>query len=419
MKKHFTVSVHPLFCYFAVALFLGGSLLLISCKKNMSQDTTLAPDIYEGANALQIQASPIYATPINLFTGGTSGYHTYRIPSIIRSKKGTLIAICEGRKSFNSDYGNIDVVCKRSTTNGGTWGALQTITGANVADTWGNPTLVVNQTDGKIWLFMSWNDANHSQSGAGGLNPINAWGQRRVYACYSTYDQDGTAWSAPIDLTSTLLPATYKWDAMGPGIGVQKTHSPNANRLIIPAIGRNIYSDDNGATWAYSTIPGTTSEGTIVEKLNGTLIRNDRSTTSDLYRRVSTGQIGSWTNAFANDTELPDPRCQASTIRYNDPQPNRIFFMNSNSQTQRRWPTIRITYDEGGSWAIARAIPQNGTGLLGGYTSLVKTADLMTGALMEYNTDSTISDSTGHRSIQFHKFNLPWILNGATEPIGY
>lgn len=142
---------------------------------------------------------------------------------------------------------------------------------------------------------MSYNDEYHSQTGAGGLYPINEHGQRRVYACYSTQAQDGTAWSTPVDLTEQLQPINYTWDAMGPGIGIQKTKSPNINRLIIPAIGRNIYSDDNGETWNYSLIPGTTSEGTIVEKLNGTLVRNDRSTTSDLYRRVSTGAIGSWT----------------------------------------------------------------------------------------------------------------------------
>lgn len=91
--------------------------------------------------------------------------------------------------------------------------------------------------------------------------------------------------------------------------------------------------------------------------------------------------------------------------------------MNSANQSQRRWPKIRITYDEGDTWAIGRDIPQNGTGILGGYTSLVKTPDFMTGALIEYNNNNA-HDSLSNRSLQFHKFNLTWILNGASEPTG-
>lgn len=388
-------------------------VLFSACKKDykpaaQTGDSTMA----------KLQTNAMTYGYTNLFSGGDGSYHSYRIPSLIRTTKGTMLAICEGRKNSAADYGDIDVVCRRLLSTSTTWETTtQVIAGgtAGDTDTWGNPTVVVNQTDGKIWLFMSWNDRNHSQTGAGGLSPINAWGQRRVYACYSTATQDGTAWSTPVDMTSTLLPSNYKWDAMGPGIGIEKAHAPNANRLIIPALGRNIYSDDNGATWTASVLPGSNnSEATIVEKKDGSLTRNDRPTNS-YYRRVSTGQIGAWVDTFKNDTHLPDPRCQGSIFRYNDPAPNRIFFMNSNSQSQRRHPYIRITYDEGGNWPVGRDIPQNGAGILGGYTSLSKTPDNMTGALIEYNENNT----AGNMSIQFHKFNLSWILNGFTEPAGY
>lgn len=417
MKKHFTNRVHPWFLYLTVVLFSGVSVLLISCKK-------MAPDIAAAANADQNNNPNLTTNALtygytNLFNGGDGSYHSYRIPSLIRTTKGTMLAICEGRKNSAADYGDIDVVCRRLLSTSTTWeSTLRVIAGgtAGDTDTWGNPTVVVNQTDGKIWLFMSWNDRYHSQTGAGGLSPINAWGQRRVYACYSTAAQDGTAWSTPVDMTSTLLPSNYAWDGMGPGIGIQKTQSPNIGRMIIPAIGRNIYSDDNGATWQYDPLPtgGNNSEAAIVEKKNGTLMRNDRPTNT-YYRKVSSGQIGSWTQAFADDTDLPDPRCEGSIFRYNIPAPNRIYFMNSNSQTERRHPYIRITYDEGGSWPVGRDIPQNGTGILGGYTSLSKTPDNMTGALIEYNQNNT----AGNLSIQYHKFNLSWILNGFTEPAGY
>jgi sialidase-1 len=415
MKKNFSARVRPGILY-ATITFLCASLIFFSCKKTTQNTVGLAPTADAGIN---FSAATLTYNYTNLFNGGDGAYHSYRIPSLIRTTKGTMLAVCEGRKNSSADYGDIDVVCRRLLSGASSWETTRhIIAGGNTGDTdtWGNPTLVVNQVDGKIWLFMSWNDRNHSQGGAGGLSPINAWGQRRVYACYSTATQDGSAWSAPVDMTATLLPSNYAWDGMGPGIGIQKTQTPNINRMIIPAIGRNIYSDDNGVTWNYSLLPagGSNSEATIAELKNGTLMRNDRPTNS-YYRKVSSGQIGNWTQAFTDDTSLPDPRCEASIFRYNMPAPNRIFFLNSNSQTQRRVPYIRITYDEGGTWPIGRSIPQNGTGILGGYTSLSKTPDLMTGALIEYNQNNT----AGNLSIQYHKFNLSWILNGATEPAGY
>lgn len=389
-------------------------IVFSACKKDAKPIAAQTGDTSGG----QLKTEALTYNYTNLFNGGDGAYHSYRIPSLIRTTKGTMLAICEGRKNSAADYGDINVVCRRLLSGATSWeSTLRVIAGGNTGDTdtWGNPTVVVNQVDGKIWLFMSWNDRFHSQTGAGGLSPINAYGQRRVYACYSTAAQDGSAWSTPVDMTSTLLPAGYTWDAMGPGIGIQKTQAPNINRMIIPALGRNIYSDDNGATWQTSDLPGSgNSEATIVEKKNGTLMRNDRPTAT-YNRRVSSGQIGSWTQAFADDTHLPDPRCEGAIFRYNMPAPNRIYFMNSNSQTQRRHPYIRITYDEGGSWPNGREIPQNGTGILGGYTSLSKTPDLMTGALIEYNQNN----AAGNMSIQYHKFNLSWILNGASEPAGY
>ena len=59
-----------------------------------------------------------YHSDFVLLRGGEEGYHSYRIPSIIRTTAGTLIAFCEGRKEENRDYGNIDIVYKRSRDHG-------------------------------------------------------------------------------------------------------------------------------------------------------------------------------------------------------------------------------------------------------------------------------------------------------------
>jgi sialidase-1 len=405
----FRTKTHP--CNRIAIVFSFVLLSAVACKKtSMPQHATSASqEQMESRSAVEGDFTTFaFNEPIKLFDGGSGLFHSYRIPSIIRTKKGTLIAFCEARVNNNRDYGNINVICRRSTTNGSGWGPEILVKSTD--DTWGNPTAVVNQDDGKIWLFMSYNDAGLSQTGENGTTKITQPGQRKTFVCYSTYDQDGNEWSTPVNLTSVVKPPNMVWDAIGPGIGIQKRFGSTAGRLIIPASNRNIYSDNNGSTWQYESIPGGTSEGTIVERQGGVLMRNDRGIGStELYRYKSVGGIGSGWTDFDKVTALPDPHCEGSILRYTD-SPSRILFMNSASQTTRTAMRIRISNDEGITWPTSKAIPQNGTGnaKLGGYSSMVKTADNLIGALIEFNENTSDSDNS-HRSIYFHKFNLAWI----------
>ncbi|MBS1565444.1 MAG: exo-alpha-sialidase [Bacteroidetes bacterium] len=398
---------------------LGAAVLLctgLACQKHVTPSGTSAAatdPVVKSTNATQTHTYSI------LFDGGTGGYHSYRIPSIVRTNSNALIAFCEGRMSSNADYGNINLVYKRSTDNGVTWSSLMQVAGAGLG-TYGNPTAVVDRSTGRIWLFMSWNDSTHNQSGTDGYLPINQWGQRRVYVSHS--DDDGLNWSAISDMTSTLLPSNYKWDAMGPGVGIYFHDT-----LFIPAIGRNIYSADHGSTWHYAmTQTGTapTSEATIIDLIDGRLMRNDRATSASANiaqrRWVARGTIAGGFSTFAPDDVLLDEPCEGSIMRYTG-SPDRIVFLNSASTVSRGKMRVRISYDGGQTWPISRriydwlseqdAIDQG----KGGYSSMVKTADYTVGALIEENEDVPNS-STSHRSISFHKWNLPWMLNGATEP---
>jgi len=384
-----------------------------ACKKTSEPQQVIPNSKEQVTSSLSVTGdftTLAFNDPIKLFDGDSGVYHSYRIPSIIRTKKGTLIAFCEGRVSSNRDYGNINTICRRSTTDGTGWGPEILVKSTN--DTWGNPTAVVDESNGKIWLFMSYNDAGLSQTGEGTTDPITLPGQRKTFVCYSTFDQDGTVWSTPVNITSVVKPPNMVWDAIGPGIGIQKRFGSTAGRLIIPASGRNIYSDNNGSTWQYESIPGGTSEGTIVERLTGVLMRNDRGVGStDFYRYKSVGGIGSGWGSFEAVTTLPDPHCEGSILRYTD-SPSRILFMNAASQTTRTAMRIRISNDEGVTWPTSKLMPQIGTGNAkqGGYSSLVKTADNMIGALIEFNENTSDSDNS-HRSIYFHKFNLAWITD--------
>ncbi|RPD41718.1 sialidase family protein [Chitinophaga barathri] len=404
--------------YLLTLLFLHAAC----AKKSTPQDSLQPSSSLEAkAAAAAIAAAPYHNSQV-LFNGGNESiYHSFRIPSIVKTKNGTLIAFAEGRRWSPSDWGDINLVFKRSFDNGSTWTALGEVVGSGNG-TWGNPTAVYDWnkgTNGRVWVFMSWNDGTKTA-----WSDIQAWGDRRVFSSYS--DDHGATWSTPQDMSATLLPPNYKWDAMGPGIGIQTMQGSTAGRLIIPAYGRNIYSDNNGTTWQYQLIPGGTDEGTIVERMDGTLLRNDRPGTTEWNaskrRRKSVGSIPGTFGAWSIDNTLNDPKCEGSMIRYNTDAPDRIIFLNPNSTSQRCNMTVRISYDDGATWPISRAVFNWNTCdyapitvAKGGYSSMIKTSDYAVAALIEIN-ENVHASATSNKSIEFHKFNLPWILNGATEP---
>src|SRR5882724_8559846 len=79
---------------------------------------------------------------IDVFRAGEGGYNTYRIPALIASSRGTLLAFCEGRRNSGADTGDIDVLLRRSFDGGKTWAAVQKIADMG-EDTVGNPTPVI------------------------------------------------------------------------------------------------------------------------------------------------------------------------------------------------------------------------------------------------------------------------------------
>src|SRR5215471_13173146 len=93
---------------------------------------------------------------VDVFRAGEGGYKSYRIPALIATKKGTLLAFCEGRKNSASDTGDIDLLLRRSFDGGTTWGPVQKIADMG-EDTIGNPTPVVERKTGAVILLLTRN----------------------------------------------------------------------------------------------------------------------------------------------------------------------------------------------------------------------------------------------------------------------
>ena len=151
-------------------------------------------------------------TQIPLWTAGQEGYHTYRIPALLTTQKGTLLAFCEGRKDDRRDHGNIDLLVKRSTDGGQTWSPHQIVyeEGGDAALTIGNPAPVVDQDTGAIWMPFCRNN-------------------KEVLITKS--EDDGLTWSQPVNISKSVTKGHWDWVATGPGVSIQIQQGPHKGLL--------------------------------------------------------------------------------------------------------------------------------------------------------------------------------------------
>jgi sialidase-1 len=346
--------------------------------------------------------------PVNVFVGGADGYPVYRIPSLISTPKGVLLAFCEARSA--DDQSPTDMVLRRSLDGGKTWLPMQVIVKA-VPEAAMDPTAVFDRDTGTLLLvYDRWpvtpeghtvaDNTPHRKPGVG-RDSITTW--------VMTSTDDGATWSTPIDITATTKKPQWTETIHGPGVGIQT----RTGRLLIPcAWGENgpwrnyaIYSDDHGKTWQLSDNevgPGV-NESQVVELADGTILLNMRSDTATGCRIGATSRDGgkTWSAPF-NIRELPDTCCQASVLRYTSANQqggkSRILFSNP-VKSGRSEGTVRLSYDEGKTWPVAKLIWKD----YFGYSCLAATPDGTIGCLYEID---------GCRKIAFQSFSLEWLTDG-------
>ena len=329
-----------------------------------------------------------------LFTAGADGYHTYRIPALIVTLRGTVLALCEGRMYSQGDYGKIDIVMRRSHDGGTTWSGTQVVH-SDGDHTIGNACIVQDRTTAKIWLlFCKDNDP--------------------VFAMSS--DDDGETWSEPRDITADVKPENWTWYATGPGHGIQLS----SGRLVVPCdhsegtrhhspfyFSHTIWSDDHGETWQVGgSTSGSTDECQVVELTDGGLYMTVRSADRSLTTRLASwSQDGgeSWSEPEPVP-ELIDPVCEASIVRLTGGgnELNRIVFSNPASDKRERM-TVRMSYDDCRSWEVSKTLYVGPSA----YSDLAVLPDMTVGCLYERGSERN------SESIQFAQFNLEWLTDGA------
>jgi len=341
-----------------------------------------------------------------VFVSGTEGYHTFRIPAVIVTPKGTVLAFCEGRKAGRGDSGNIDLVLRRSTDGGKTWGKMIVVWNDG-GNTCGNPCPVIDRKSGTIWLPMTW---NLGTDGEGRIMQSKSKDTRRVWVTHST--DDGLGWAKPTDITETTKKPEWRWYATGPGVGIQLT----SGRMLIPCDtsihnepGKHpfrshvIYSDDGGKTWTLGGVLGEkTNESQAVERADGSVLLNMRSYHGKHCRAVATSTDGGLTWSLVTlDKALPGPVCQACVPRYTKRDAfarNRILYSGPGGKG-RDHMTVRMSYDEGKTWPVAKVLYAGSAA----YSCLTVLPDRTVGCLYE-------KDNYG--KITFARFGLDWLTGG-------
>lgn len=419
--------------------------LAVEPRRNAKWGHALDATLLRVAMAGEIRTPEVGAPPEFLTLGnglfstilrkaGDDGVHTYRIPGLVATPRGTLIAVFDLRWENAADLpANVDVGCLRSTDNGNTWHWAtntkaildfdKTVAGSN-GNGVGDPAVLVDRHTGAIWVAALWSFGNHAYAGSGAGLGTNQTGQYVL----TRSDDDGLSWSAPINITAQAK-INPNWGVcfQGPGHGIQLRDGT----LLFPSQhtdpgGGNaraffIYSTDNGSNWLASPdvnprIPPQLNENQMVELDSGQIMISSRAPSGGGGQRVwstytpgATLGNGTWSPLAYR---LPDPVCQASFIRLSsklDGAPrSRLLFANPASTSSRLDMTVRMSEDEGQTWTVARRIDSRPAA----YSDLAILADRTVGLLYE------TGNSGAYETLTFVRFHLDWLTRADLDSDG-
>jgi sialidase-1 len=322
-------------------------------------------------------------TRVDVFKAGEGGYEQYRIPGLIVTPKGALLAYCEARAKPLSDWGRIDLLYRRSTDLGRTWDAPRPLA-RPPGDAKKNAVAIERKVGNPDGITMN-NPVAISDGKANLVHVLYCVEYARCFYTRST--DDGVTFSQPVEITPTFekFRDRHPWRviATGPGHGIKL----RTGRIVVPVwlslgTGKNghgasvvatVYSDDSGKTWhagdiaADGTFLGSPNETAAAELSDGRVMLNirhggvegDPGPNGTTWRGVVVGPDGAtgWSKPRI-DKSLPEPVCMGSVLSFAHRGARRLMFVNpaNGEDRKRRNLTLRASDDDGGTWRVAEVI---------------------------------------------------------------
>lgn len=366
------------------------------------------------------EGKPVETT---VFEPARDGFKSIRIPSVVVSKTGVVLAFAEGRAA-DADQARNKIVLKRSRDGGATWDGIQIV--ADDGDrALNNPLAVVEGKSGRVLLMYQSYPADVGER-SGRIEP-GYEGERIVRCLVVSSDDEGATWSEPRDVTrQAKRPERVTTIAGGPGIGVQLRRGKHAGRIVMPfnegPFGAwniyAVYSDDSGDTWKRGEpAPGgikpgpqgkptsLVNEAQLVELSDGSLRFNVRRWGGAAVRKTATSRDGGATWSSVEDVpELRDPGCMGSVVRLPDAADGaaRGLLFSGPQGAGRENGTVFLSTDDGKTWPVRRTIQPKAFA----YSCLTVLPDGDVGCLYE---------SDDCRRIVFARFGLDWLKSGGEE----
>lgn len=305
-----------------------------------------------------------------VFQAGESNYKCFRIPAIVQSPEGVLLAFAEGRVKDCGDYGDVDIVLKTSSDGGKSWGPLTVVASYDTLQC-GNPAPVFDLLDpsfpkGRLFLFYNTGNASEWEIRKG-------VGQRQAF--YTASSDGGLTWSPPVNISAEVhcpKPHLADWRTVAntPGhalqlengrIFVAANHSANGE---LPAFrdyrAHAFFTDDHGKTFRLSPdvdYPG--SNEAIAARVGSGVLMSVRNQSGDAKYRllVRSNDGGETWDSVRIATDLPDPVCQGSILNFIQKNGEKaLLHSNLASQTERCCLVLKISRDAGQTWETVREI---------------------------------------------------------------
>lgn len=323
---------------------------------------------------------------------GDDGSKSYRIPGMVRSQEGTLVAVYDIRYNHAGDLpADIDVGVSRSTDGGKSWEPMTVAIdmGNDPAfghDGVGDPAILMDPSNGRLWISALWSHGNRGWNGSEpGMKPEET-GQ--FILAYS--DDDGKTWSEPINITEQVKLPEWRLFFNGPGAGI----ALQDGTLAFAAQFRDadgmpwstmISSKDHGETWVTGTgVKSNTTEAQIAQLADGSIMINCRDNRGGSRTVAVTKDLGkTWELHPSDRSALREPVCMASLLAWDGPEnKDLLIFSNPNTTAGRNTMTLKFSMDQGLTWPEESQILYDSRNCMG-YSCLAPIDDEHVGVLYE------------------------------------